>query len=131
MDRVQLQRILQKEIQESKRWVDKAEGVYKRDLVKRIELMIWVIENMNNDGADICRIIESRMDEILTKIKKTESILELDPLDSELRILNWILYQVSSREIKIDTITGIVEYVTTGYTHEEKSGKERNIVKKN
>jgi hypothetical protein len=38
------------------------------------------------------------MDEIITAIKKTDDIFELDPLDSELRILNWILYQVSSNE---------------------------------
>ena len=80
-----------------KKWIDreKDESTYKRDLKKRIELMIWVLENMNNDGTDICKIIESRMDVIITKIKKTDSIFELDPLDSELRILNWILYQVS------------------------------------
>jgi hypothetical protein len=89
-----IQQTLQDEIQESKRWIDKAEGVYRRDLSKRIELMIWVLENMKNDGTDICKIIESRMDEIIIKIKKTNSIFELDPLDSELRILNWILYQV-------------------------------------
>jgi hypothetical protein len=93
-----IQQILQEEIQESKRWIDTAEGVYKRDLSKRIELMIWVLEKMKNDGTDICKIIESRMDEIVTKIRKTDSIFELDPLDSELRILNWILYQVCSNE---------------------------------
>ena len=83
-----IQQTLQDEIQDSKRWVDKAEGVYKRDLSKRIELMIWVLENMkNDDGTDICKIIESRMDEIITKIKKTDSIFEMDPLNSELRIL--------------------------------------------
>ena len=49
---------------------------------------------------DICKIIESRMDEIITKIKKTYSIFELDPLDSELRIPNWILYQVCSNKEK-------------------------------
>ena len=94
--------MLQKEIQDSKIWIerDKDESTYKRDLKKRIELMIWVLENMKNDGTDICKLIESRMDEIITKIKKTDSIFELDPLDSELRILNWILYQVSSNEIK-------------------------------
>ena len=54
----------------------------------------------NEDGDDICKIIESRMDEIITKIKKTDNIFELDPLDSELRILNWILYRVCSNEIK-------------------------------
>ena len=54
------------------------EGVYKRDLGKRIELMIWVLENMKNDGTDICKIIESRMDEIITKIKITDNVFELD-----------------------------------------------------
>ena len=92
--------MLQKEIQDSKIWYDreKDESTYKRDLKKRIELMIWVLENMNNGGTDICKILESRMDEIIIKIKKTESIFELDPLDSELRILNWILYQVCNNE---------------------------------
>ncbi len=65
-----IEQTLQEEIKESKRWVDKAEGVYRRDLIKRIELMIWVLENMKNDDTDICKIIESRMDEIFTKIKK-------------------------------------------------------------
>jgi hypothetical protein len=97
-----LEQTLQQEIHESKRWVDTADGAYKRDLGKRIELMVWVLENMKNDGTDICKIIESRMDGILNKIKKTDSIFELDPLDSELRILNWILYQVCSNEIKKD-----------------------------
>ena len=95
-----IEQILQNDIQESKRWIDKAERVYKRDLDKRIELMIWVLENMKNDGTDICKIIESRMDEIITKIKKTDSVFELDPMDSELRILNWILYQVCSNNQK-------------------------------
>jgi hypothetical protein len=67
-------------------------------LIPRIELMIWVLENMNNHGTDICKIIESRLNEIINKIKKTDSIFELDPLDSELRILNWILYQVCSNK---------------------------------
>jgi hypothetical protein len=70
-------------------------------LIPRIELMIWVLENMNNHGTDICKIIESRLNEIINKIKKTDSIFELDPLDSELRILNWILYQVCSNDKKI------------------------------
>jgi hypothetical protein len=54
------------------------------------------------DVSDLrSKIIESRMDEIITKIKKTDSIFELDPLDSELRILNWILYQVCNNERKV------------------------------
>jgi hypothetical protein len=94
--------ILQNEIQDSKKWIerDKDESTYKRDLKKRIELINWVLENMKNPNTNICKIIESRMDEILTKIKKTYSIFEMDPLDSELRILNWILYQVCSNEVK-------------------------------
>jgi hypothetical protein len=51
---------------------------------------------MHNPNTDICKIIESKMDEILIKIKKTNNIFDMDPLDSELRILIWILYQVSS-----------------------------------
>ena len=97
-----VEQILQNEIQEAERWYDreKDESIYKRDLKKRIELMIWVLENMNNDGTDICKIIESRMIEITKKINKTGSIFEADPLHSELRILDWILYQVCSNEIK-------------------------------
>jgi hypothetical protein len=34
-----IEQTLQKHIEESKRWIDTAEGVYKRDLVKRIELI--------------------------------------------------------------------------------------------
>ena len=95
-----IEQILSDEILESKRWVDNAEGVYKRDLIKRIELINWVLENMNNPNTNICKIIESKMDEILIRIKKTNSIFEMDPLDSELRILNWISYQVSSNKTK-------------------------------
>jgi hypothetical protein len=89
-----MQQILQKEIEIPNF------GLTEKNMKKRIGLMIWVLENMNNDGTDICKIIENRMDEIIMKIKKTDSIYELDPLDSELRILNWILYQVCSNEIK-------------------------------
>ena len=91
---------LQKEIQDSKKWIerDQDQSTYKRDLKIRIELINRALENMHNPNTNICKIIESRMDEIITKIKKTDSIFELDPLDSELRILNWILYQVCSNE---------------------------------
>jgi hypothetical protein len=40
------------------------------------------------------------MNEIIVKINKTDSIFEADSLDSELRILDWILYQVCSNKIK-------------------------------
>jgi hypothetical protein len=40
------------------------------------------------------------MKEIIDKINKIDSSFEADPLDSELRILDWILYQICSNEIK-------------------------------
>ena len=55
---------------------------------------------MNNPIIPICENIESRMNEIIFKINRTHSIFEADPLHSELRILDWILYQVCSNEIK-------------------------------
>jgi hypothetical protein len=97
---VSIQETLQKEIEESKRWVDTAEGVYKRDLINRIELINWVLDNMKNPDNNICAIIESKMNEIIDEINKKKSIIEQDPLDSELRILDRILYQVCSNEIK-------------------------------
>ena len=55
---------------------------------------------MKNSDIDICSVIETRMNQIIDKINKTHSIFEADPLDSELRILDWILYQVCSNKIK-------------------------------
>ena len=48
---------------------------------------------MKNSDIDICSVIETRMNEIIDKINKTHSIFEADPLHTELRILDWILYQ--------------------------------------
>ena len=73
-----IEQILSDEILESKRWVDKADGVYKRDLTKRIELINWALENMHNPNTNICKIIESKIDEILIKIKKTKLSLRWD-----------------------------------------------------
>jgi hypothetical protein len=42
----------------------------------------------------ICEFIETKMYEIIDIINQTDSVLEADPLHSELRILDWILYQV-------------------------------------
>ena len=54
-----IEQILQNEIQESKRWLDTAEGVYKRDLVKRIELIKSALVQIKN--PNICVIIESKI----------------------------------------------------------------------
>ena len=95
-----LEQILQKEIEESRTWLDreKEESTYKRDLHKRIELINWTLENMKNRNIYICALIESKMNEIIDIINKTYSIFEADKLHSELRILDWILYQVCINE---------------------------------
>jgi hypothetical protein len=88
--------ILQQEIKDSEIWLShtQEESTYKRDLKKRIELINWVLQNMKNPNVEICSLIESRMNETIQEIKKKDSIFESDILDSELRILDWILYQV-------------------------------------
>jgi uncharacterized protein YicC (UPF0701 family) len=89
--------ILQQEIKDNELWLsrEKEESTYKRDLAKRIELINWVLENMKNPDVEICSLIESRMNETIQKINKTDSIFDSDKLHSELRILDWIFYQVS------------------------------------
>jgi hypothetical protein len=95
-----VEQILQKEIEESRTWLDREneESAYKRDLQKRIELLNWVLENMKKPNIYICSLIETKMNEIILAINKTYSILEADKLHSELRILDWILYQVCINE---------------------------------
>lgn len=97
-----IEQILRNEIQESKRWLDNdtAEGVYKRDLVKRIELINWVLEQMKNPDIFICEAIECKMNNIIDKINKINSLVESDPLDSELSILDWIFFQICKMRLK-------------------------------
>jgi len=99
---VTTEQTLLQEIQESKRSLDREreEGIYKRDLKKRIELINWVLINMKDPDIQICALIETRMNNIIDKINQTDSIIEADPLDSEVRILEWILYVVCSNERK-------------------------------
>jgi hypothetical protein len=63
-------------------------------------LINWVLENMKNPEIEICSLMEARVNEIIQEINKSYSIFESDKLHSELRILNWIFYQVCSNEIK-------------------------------
>ena len=65
-----------------------------------MELINWILEKMKNPDIFICETIESKMNEIIDKINETDSAIEADPLHSELRILDWILYQVCSNDIK-------------------------------
>jgi hypothetical protein len=75
---VTTEQILLQEIEESKRSFDreKEEGIYKRDLKKRIELINWVLLNMKNPDIQICTLIESRMNILIDKINETDSIIE-------------------------------------------------------
>ena len=96
--------VLQQEIKDSELWLsrEKEESTYKRDLKKRIELINWVLQNMKNPNVEICSLIEFRMSETIQEIKKFDSIFESDILDSELRILDWIFYQVCrDQQIKL------------------------------
>ena len=97
-----LDQILQQEIKDSELWLsrEKDESTYKRDLKKRIELINWVLGNMKNPNVEICSLIEFRMNETIQEIKKLDSIFESDILDSELRILDWIFYQVCKDQQK-------------------------------
>ena len=72
----------------------------KEILKKRIELITWVLQNMKNPNVEICSLIESRMNETIQEIKKKDSIFESDILDSELRILDWIFYEVCKDQQK-------------------------------
>ena len=96
-----LDQILQQEMNDAEVWFsrEKDEFTYKRDLKKRIELINWVLENMKNPEVEICSLIESRMNEIILKINQTHDIFEADKFHTELRILDWIFYQVCKNEI--------------------------------
>ena len=97
-----IEQTLLKEIEQSQRQLNGAndDTIYRRDRSKRIELINWVLENMKSPDINICELIESKMNEIILKINQTHEIFEADRLHSELRILDWIFYQVCSNEIK-------------------------------
>jgi hypothetical protein len=101
-----IEQTLQQEIEESNRWIDSAEGVYKRDLIKRIELVDWVLESMKNPDINICEVMESKMNDIILKINQTHDIFEADKLHSELGIMDWLFYQVyKDQQKKLATVT--------------------------
>jgi hypothetical protein len=91
-----------KEIEQSQRQLNGAndDTIYRRDRSKRIELINWVLENMKSPDINICELIESKMNEIILKINQTHEIFEADRLHSELRILDWIFYQVCKDQQK-------------------------------
>jgi hypothetical protein len=97
-----LDQILQQETKDSEVWLsrEKDESTYERDLKKRIELINWVLKNMKYPDVEICSLLESRLNETIHEIMKEDSIFESDILDSELRILDWIFYQVCKDQQK-------------------------------
>jgi len=97
-----IQQTFQEEIKDAQKWLqgEKEESIYKRDLRKRIELINWVLEEMKKPDINICALIETKMNELIDEINKKDSIIEADPLDSEVRILDWILYVICSNETK-------------------------------
>ncbi len=96
MDCMAVDQMLLQEIKDTEVWLsrEKDESTYKRDLKKRIELINWVLKNMKNPDVEIYSLMESRINETIQEINKTDSIFDSDKLDSELRILDWIFYQV-------------------------------------
>jgi hypothetical protein len=73
-----VEQILQEEIDESKKWLDREleDITYKRDLEKRIELVNWVLDNMKNRDIFICEIIESKMNGIIDKVNQLRKYLK-------------------------------------------------------
>jgi hypothetical protein len=96
-----IEQTLLQEIDESKRALEGPidDTIYRREHSKRIELINWILENMKKPDIQICDLIESKMNEIILKLMETDSIFDADPLHSELRILDWIFYQVCKKEI--------------------------------
>jgi hypothetical protein len=73
------------------------------DLVQRIELIDWVLDQIKN--PNVCAVIESKMNKIIDELNKKDSITERDLLDSELRISDCIFcirYLVTKSEDKTD-----------------------------
>jgi hypothetical protein len=97
-----IEQTLLQEIDESKRALDGPidDTIYRREHSKRIKLIKWVLENMKKPDIQVCDLIESKMNETILTINQTHSILDADKFHSELRMLDWIFYQVCSNEIK-------------------------------
>jgi hypothetical protein len=53
---------------------------------------------MKKPDIQICKLIESKMNEIIDTVNKMDSTIEADPLHRDLRILDWILYQICVNE---------------------------------
>ena len=93
IDCMTVDQILQQEIKDTEVYLtrEKEESVFKRDLIKRIELINWVLKNMKNPDVEICSLIESRMNNVVLIINQTHDIFEADKLHSELRGIGYFI----------------------------------------
>jgi hypothetical protein len=68
-----IEQTFQKDIKESNKWLstEKEDSTYKRDLANRIQLINWVLENINNPDTRICDPMESKMNEFILAINQT------------------------------------------------------------
>jgi hypothetical protein len=57
---------------------------------------------MKNPDVEICSLIEFRMNETIQEINKNDSVFDSDKLHSELRILDWIFFQVCVSQQSLD-----------------------------
>jgi hypothetical protein len=64
-----------------------------------VELINWVLEIMKNPYVQVCPLIETSINQFIDEINSKNSIVEANPLDNELRILDWILFIYCSNEI--------------------------------
>ena len=62
--------------------------------------LIAHVENLKNPDTKISDLNESKMNEFILSMNRTYSIIEADKLHCELRIMDWIFYQVCINEIK-------------------------------
>ena len=44
------------------------------------------MENMNNPDIQVCNLTESKINEIMVKVKQIDSTFKADPLHSEVRL---------------------------------------------
>jgi hypothetical protein len=54
---------------------------------------------MKNPYVQVCPLIETSINQFIDEINSKNSIVEANPLDNELRILDWILFIYCSNEI--------------------------------
>ena len=91
-----IEQTLQNDIQDAPRWLnlEKDESTYKSESCQKDWINKLGLESMKNPNVQICELMESRLNQIILKINQEHDIFEADKLHSELRILDYLFYQV-------------------------------------